>query len=256
MTYEGNQHRLRKRLELALPVRVLCRETIDHEWMELTRLSNVSPFGARFDISHPTEMGRLLLLVMPMPRLLRCYDFVEDMYRMWALVRHVKTHLPAAAEAKAHFEVGVAFVGKRLPASFGADPSIRYEIQSNDKDGLWTVHERLKDTGEAGKAVSGLRNNSHLETRFSLAVGVMVEAFDEKGEVSAREETVTENINRFGAAIFTSLEIERGRFVRLVSAQYRISVIAVVRARRKGKDGLTRLHLEFVDRQWPLEDVE
>jgi len=41
----------------------------------------------------------------------------------------------------------------------------------------------------------------------------------------------------------------------MTSAQYRISIIAAVRARRMGDNGIPRLHLEFVDKQWPLEDI-
>jgi hypothetical protein len=74
--------------------------------------------------------------------------------------------------------------------------------------------------------------------------------------VSASETTVTENISRRGAAVFTSLDVARGRFVRLTSKQYQIAVIGAVRARRTGADGITRLHLEFVDKQWPLEGIE
>jgi hypothetical protein len=68
--------------------------------------------------------------------------------------------------------------------------------------------------------------------------------------------TVTENISRRGAAIFTSLAVERGRFVRLSSSQYGIVVAAAVRACRKASGGVMRLHLEFIDRQWPLEGIE
>jgi len=39
----------------------------------------------------------------------------------------------------------------------------------------------------------------------------------------------------------------------MTSTQYQISVVAVVRARRVGANGIPRLHLEFVDKQWPLE---
>ena len=33
-------------------------------------------------------------------------------------------------------------------------------------------------------------------------------------------------------------------------------VVAAVRAARTGPDGIPRLHLEFIDRQWPLEGIE
>ena len=50
--------------------------------------------------------------------------------------------------------------------------------------------------------------------------------------------------------------MERGRFVRLRSARFSLSVLAIVRHTRKGEDNIERLHLEFVDRQWPLEILE
>ena len=77
---------MRERLELSLPVRVFGRESADMDWVETTRLIDVTPFGARFPLTHPTEPGRLLHLTLPMPRQLRCFDHVEDQYRVWALV--------------------------------------------------------------------------------------------------------------------------------------------------------------------------
>jgi hypothetical protein len=94
------------------------------------------------------------------------------------------------------------------------------------------------------------------ETRHHIPVEVVVETFDDRGEVAARETTVTENLSRRGAAVFTTLDVARGRFVRVTSTQYHISVIAAVRARRAGPDGVTRLHLEFVDKAWPLEGID
>jgi len=100
---------------------------------------------------------------------------------------------------------------------------------------------------------SGVRSE---KTRLQVAVGVRVEAFDEEGRVSASEETVTENISRHGAAVWTTLKTERGRFVRLTNMETGLSIIAVVRAARLGPDGIPRLHLEFMDREWPIEGLE
>jgi hypothetical protein len=94
------------------------------------------------------------------------------------------------------------------------------------------------------------------ETRHNIPIEVIIELLDEKGKVAATETTVTENISRRGAAVFTTLDVARGRFVRVTSAQYQISVIAAVRARRAGANGIPRLHLEFVDKQWPLEGID
>jgi len=35
-----------------------------------------------------------------------------------------------------------------------------------------------------------------------------------------------------------------------------LALVAAVRAARTGADGIPRLHLEFIDRQWPLEGIE
>jgi hypothetical protein len=246
-------------MRLALPVRVHCRETLDHDWVEMTRLFDVTPFGAAFSLVHPTEPGRLLHLTMAMPRQLRCYDHVEMQYAVWGLVRHVQ--LLAGGEGKGggsaatkgsglRFMVGVAFIGKRPPASYEREPATRYEVAPEPTaNGLWSVSEKPEDAGQASPSRSK-------ETRLQLPVEVVVEVLDDAGGVTAREETVTENISRRGAAVWTTLKLTRGRFVRLTGVRFQLSVFAAVRACRPGSDGILRLHLEFIDRQWPLEGIE
>jgi hypothetical protein len=250
MKFEGKSRRMRERLELSLPLRVFGRESEDLDWVEKSRLIDVTPFGARFRISRPTERGRLLHLTMPMPRQLRCFDHVEDQYRVWALVRNVQM-IPAVDDKPLRYEVGVAFIGKRAPESFDLDPTTRYEVAASvTETGLWGISELEQRQGQAPTS------EPRPETRHNIPVEVIVDALDENGNVSESETTVTENISRRGAAVFTSLNIARGRFVRVTSAQYQISVIAAVRARRTGENGIPRLHLEFVDKQWPLEGHE
>jgi hypothetical protein len=243
--------RLRERIKLTLPVRVQCREAADQEWVEMSRLIDVTPFGARFLLMHPTERGRLLYLTLPMPRQLRCFDHIEDQYRVWALVRHLmpRPQTGAGGEVLMRFEVGVAFTGKRPPASYVREPATLYEVNAvTAENSLWGLREV-----ERPGAGDGTRS---VETRLQMPVGVRIEVFDEQGAVSAREETVTENISRRGAAVWTTLVVERGRFVRLTNTETGLSLIAAVRASRAGADGIQRLHLQFIDRQWPLEGIE
>src|SRR6266850_985914 len=167
MTIVGKSLRRRERLELALPTRVHCRESLDHQWVELTRLLDVTPFGARFSLSRPTETG------------------------LWSLQE--------------------SHEGRRVPSS-----------------------------------------EPRPETRHNIPVEVKLDVFDEKGAIALSETSVTENISRRGAAVFTTLNVTNGRFVRLTSAQYNLAITAVVRARRTGADGINRLHLEFIGQDWPL----
>jgi hypothetical protein len=250
MKFDGKSRRMRERLELSLPVRVFGRETEGRDWTEKSRLIDVTPFGARLTITRPTEKGRLIHLTMPMPRQLRCFDHVEDQYRVWAMVRNISL-VEEVKDKPLSYEIGVAFIGKRAPDSFELDPTTRYEIaQTVTESGLWIVRERDRAANHVPSA------EPRPDTRHHIPIEVIVEALDENGQVAASETTVTENISRRGAAVFTSLNLERGRYVRVTSAQYKISVIAAVRARRTGDNGIPRLHLEFVDKQWPLDDVE
>ena len=231
-------------MRLSLPVRVLCREGASEVWTEQTRLEDVTPFGASFRLRRPVDVGRIVHLHMPMPRQLRCFDHIEDQYRVWSLVRRV-TLAGETADGEQLFELGVAFVGKHPPASYQADPRTRYEIAADPTDQtLWRADEQKRAFVE------------DRDTRLTLPLEVVVEVLDEQGAVTESEQTVTENISRRGAAVFTSLKLDRGRFVRLRSARYSLAVLAAVRRTRRGEDNIERLHLEFVDRQWPLEILE
>lgn len=246
MNEQGKSSRIKERLELRLPVRVHCRESPDFAWSEVTRMTDVTPLGAGFTIKRPTERGRLLHLTIPMPRQLRVFDFVEDQYKIWGVVRYVRPVVPM--EKTPGFEVGVAFIGKHPPASFERDPSTRYEVTSElSESGILAVKEPASEPTQP-TAVS-----DRIHTRHNIPVALTLETFTEAGEVESVESTVTENISRGGATIFTGLDVPIGRFVRVSSPDYNLTVHAVVRGRSQGTGGMPRMHLEFIDREWPVD---
>jgi len=238
MSEQRNYKRIRERLPLTLPVRVRGRETPTFEWSEVTRLTNVTPFGAGFTLRHPTEKGRLLHMTIPMPRQLRVFDHVEDQYRIWAVVRYIKT---SVADGTTVFDVGVAFIGKRPPASYENEPWKRYEITN-------AAFQAAKSPDEIVIPFADQRSY----TRHNIPVDMRIEVIDETGAVIEGEQTVTENISTKGATLFTTLEIPTGRFVRLRSEQYNITAHAAIRSRSTGVDGVPRIHVEFIDKEWPL----
>jgi hypothetical protein len=237
MSEQRNWKRIRERLALHLPVRVRVRETPDHEWTEMTRLMNVTPFGAGFTLKRPTEKGRLLHLTIPMPRQLRVFDHVEDQYRVWAIVRYLKTELRPDGPV---FHVGVAFIGKRPPPSYEQEPWRRYDVASNIADGLPTAEDMTASA------------EHDAETRHQIAVDMRVELLDENGRVVEAEQTVSETISRYGATLFTTLSVDRGRFIRLTSQEHKITAHAAIRSRHIAPDGIARIQVEFVDKEWPL----
>jgi hypothetical protein len=245
MDGERKYQRIKERVRLALPVLVTCRESASAEgWTEQTRLVDLTPFGASFNLTRPIEPGRLVHLTMPMPRQMRSFDHIEDQYRVWALVRRIKFESEGDTR---RFNLGVAFTGKQPPKSYLANPATRYDIEPapGERD-LWRTREQ-----EEKRLFVAVR-----ETRLTLPVEVVIEVLDERGETVASEQSVTENISHHGASVFTTLAVERGKFVRLRSVRYPLAVLAVVRGCRKGADNIPRMHLEFVDRAWPLEILE
>lgn len=245
MTADHESRRIRERIALSLPVRVHGRETLNYEWIEMSRMIDVTPFGARLRLKRPTEIGRLLHLTTMLPRQLRCFDHVEDQYRVWSLVRNVKV-LDPKKEKGSVIEIGVAFVGKHPPRSFAENPARRYDIGKSDS-GFWTLQEESADTLREIDAT-----DKRKETRHTIPVDVFIEVFSDQGGIEESEATVTENISTSGAAVFTALKIEAGRFVKITSSQHQSEIIAAVRSRHTGGDGLTRLHLEFIGSKWPL----
>ncbi|CAN5677390.1 hypothetical protein BH18ACI4_BH18ACI4_24730 [soil metagenome] len=242
MSDPKSSKRIRERLGLKLPVRVHCRETPDFHWEESTRLIDVTPFGAGFTLKHPVEKGRLLHMTTAMPRQLRVFDHVEDQYKIWALVRYVRC-LPSEADQAPAFRVGVAFVGKHPPKSYQENPAKRYQIAASATDTI-----TLEDADQW--AASSADHRQH--TRHNIAVDMLLETLDERGEVELSENTVTEDINQTGASLFTGLNIPAGRFVRLTSQQFRLTLFAAVRSTSMGTDGIRRIHLAFIGREWPL----
>ena len=181
-------------------------------------------------------------MTIPMPRQLRVFDHVEDQYRVWALVRYAITKEEPGAGATI-FEVGVAFIGKHPPRSYEEDPARRYEIGGKTPESLAVPEEWINDR---------VTEDQRAETRHNIPVDLSIETLDDKGQVDQTESTVAENISHKGAAIYTSLDLPVGRMIRLTSQQYKLTVHAAIRGRSVGPSGVKRLHVEFIDREFPL----
>lgn len=234
--------RQRARIPLTLPIRVVCRETVEYQWTEQSRLVDVSHLGAGFTLTRPVEVGRLIRLTIPLPHQLRCFDHTEPMYSVWSLVRHASAIPRALRQKAALFRVGVGFVGKRPPLSYEADPTLRYEpvpVRVGENS-MWKLGKRPLP-------------NQRRETRLIIPLEVLVETFDESGNPSLQENTVTETISSLGACIPTSLNVGVGRVLRISSRSDRVSTFAAIRSRKVAPDGIARLGLEFIAERWPLQ---
>lgn len=243
------ENRRIQRISLPLPLRV--EVTIDKSvtWNEVTRLSDVSAFGVGFNIKRPVKRGRIIQLTIPMPRQLRSYDYSEPQYRIWGLVRRC---IAIERSVTPEYAVGVAFTGKNPPTGFVDNPSMLFDIAHRDEtEGFWhvTPADLLADDTELPKEL-------RKQTRYSIPEQLVIAQVDDAGNVLYAENTVTENISLGGASVFTTLKAEAGNFVRVTSERFNVTILSVVRGSRVGEDGITRLHIEFIDRLFPLEGIE
>lgn len=245
------ENRRIQRISLPLPVRVEVRIDSQVTWNEITRLSDVSAFGAGFTMKRPIKRGRMVLMTIPMPRQLRSFDYSEPQYKVWGVVRRCMDI--GKNSQNPEYSIGVAFTGKGPPKGYVEHPSMLYDIvtRNTGSEGFWHLipADLMSDSSE-------LKNDHRKQTRFFIPEALRLEKVDEAGNVLESESTVTENISLGGASVFTSLEAATGSFVRVTSDRFDVTILAVVRSQRVGDDGITRLHLEFIDRFFPLEGIE
>ncbi|HNU06701.1 MAG TPA: PilZ domain-containing protein [Pyrinomonadaceae bacterium] len=238
-----------QRLALALPVRVEGKIDRSIGWNEITRLRDVSAFGAGFHLNRPVKRGRLIALTLPMPRQLRCYDHMEPQYKIWGLVRRCIS--VSTANSPEQYAIGLAFVGKNPPNGYLENPATLYEIIDQNNQGFWHIAEAPNNPDERD-----LPRELRRHSRYPIPINFLLETLDEEGNVTGAEMTVTENISLGGAAVFTSLIADVGSFLRVTSEQYKTTIISVVRGKRLGPDGIPRLHIEFIDHFFPLEGID
>jgi hypothetical protein len=244
---EQDARRIR-RINLPLPIRVEHHINKSNAMNEVTRLIDVSAFGAGFNLQHPIKRGRLVFMTIPLSRQLRNYDYLEPQYKVWGLVRHC---IPVRERSGEKYAIGTAFIGKYPPKSYTDNPAKLYEISHREESSFWHIVEAPNNPDE-----SHLPKEDRRHTRYPIPVGIKLELLNDIGNTIAQEDTVTENISLSGASVFTNLEAHIGSFLRLNSEQYNVSITSIVRNRRTGRDGIPRLHLEFFDRYFPLDGIE
>jgi c-di-GMP-binding flagellar brake protein YcgR len=174
-----------------------------------------------------------------MPVNLRLYDHDKQLYRVWGLVQHCHG---VSSEDFTGYNVGVAFVGKEAPASFYDNPDQSYRIVGLNEDGLWTITEAERE----------FINRRH--PRFWVSLDGFITVVSDEGEETELE-AVTENISKSGAAVFCETEAIVGDMVRFSCPQYEFISDAVVRNRRGNGNTTPKLHLEFLENEFPVEKL-
>jgi hypothetical protein len=210
-------------------------------WKEVGDVLSYTAGGAGFFVERECKVGCLVSLMLALPVYLRCYDHEKELYRVWGLVQFCQ---PMKDGDREGFHVGVAFIGKRAPESYHENPDQSYRIRGMDEDGLWRIEE----------AKTAFKTRRHL--RYWTEVDLYLALIDGNRDSISGERTITENISKSGAAVFTTLDVGVGDRVKFISERFDFSGLAVVCNKQSGKDKKTRLHLNFVENQFPIDRLK
>jgi hypothetical protein len=206
---------------LSVPLRVLGHDPDGTPWEEMTSTDDASYGGASFPLRHPHGVGQVLHLQAPLPRNFRRYDLAETSYKTYALVRNTR------AGGEGHRVVGVLFIGRVPPKGFDARPGGRFRLPDDPRTG----------------ATPGAERRRH--ERLQLFVNLRLRRLGSLGVLE--EQTVTENVSRGGARVFTTLPVSPGETVTLSDLADKVAADALVRHVFTGPDHVTRLNLHFPD---------
>lgn len=238
-----NVHDVDSRNESRIPGQlqtiVQVKESQD-SWKEITNVSTVSKSGAGFYLSRPCAVGRLVTLVVPMPQELRAYDHFEKLYPVLGLVQYCNEGLVNNVKC---YHVGVAFIGKQVPASFKENPQQNYRITGMAQTGLWSITE----------TESEFKARRH--PRFWVELNVSITILHNERKEIYRDQAVTQNIGASGASVKSSLDANVGDKVKFAYKELDFYTVAVVRSRKEIDGQTPTLHLEFLDNEFPVEKL-
>jgi hypothetical protein len=214
----GQERRKTSRLSLRVPVRVQGREADGQTWDEMTATEDASTGGVSLRLKHPARLGLVLHLSMPFPKRLRSYDLTDPSYRIYALVRNVRATGPEPPR------VGVMFIGRFPPRGAEALPAGVYLMPGDPQPEERRRHQRI-----------------------SVSLKIKLQTTFARAGAPEEEETLAEDIGKFGAKIKTSLPVGKGDqvLVEEVGGDYRTR--AEIRNVSIGPDGHPRISLLFLD---------
>jgi hypothetical protein len=207
---------------LSVTVRVQGHDPDGTAWEEMSATDDASYGGASFPLKHAHDIGQVFSLSLPLPRNFRRYDLTETSYKIFALVRNTRRGTDGRRVA------GVMFLGRVPPRGYEAKPGGRF---------------RLPDDPLAERATPGAERRQR--ERLQIFVNLRLRRVGTSGTME--EQTVTENVCRGGARVFTTLPVSAGEALTVADLSDRVATEAVVRHVYVGPDRVARLNLHFPD---------
>ena len=220
----SNDNRRRvERFKLSIPVRVTGCDRYG-KWNEMAETVDVGRTGIKVRMRHRVSPGTVLYVTLPLPAKLRSHGFAESSYNVYTLIRRVD---PPRQGVRL---VGLEFIGERPPAGFLAKP--------------WASFRRER---------SG-RKDCRRPAREQKGEKVTIEYFDESMRALSKDEARTENVSSQGLRILGTSSPTEFDLVRVSCQSLNFESMAALRNRYTGTDGLERVCVQFIDKEWPVQN--
>lgn len=241
-TVSEMENRQEPRMALKVATVVQFKDGDAESWKEMTEVTTVSRIGAALVVSRQVPVGRIVSLVMQMPRELRVYDLDEQVYPILGIVQNCTS---AELNDRTIYHIGVAFIGKRIPAATKSNSQQCYRIVGLGEDGLW-------------KAVAAANTfQSRKYSRFWSRFEVTVSLRDSINQITRKERVMTRDVSCGGMSVFGPLDAKVGERVKISTKDFDFYSMAVVRNRTENEEDENKslIHFEFDGAEFPVEKV-
>ena len=218
----GDNRRRVERFKLSIPVRVTGCDR-HGKWNEMAETVDVGRTGLKVRLRRRVSPGTVLYVTLPLPAKLRSHGFAEASYNVYTLIQRVD---PPRQGSRL---VGLEFIGERPPAGFLAKP--------------WASFRRRRSGKECRRPA-----------REQKVEKVTVEYFDESMRAISKDEARTENVSSKGLRILGTSAPTEFDLVRVSCQSLNFESMAALRNRYTGNDGLERVCLQFIDKEWPVQN--
>jgi hypothetical protein len=178
--------------------------------------------GLTLKIRRRVRFGHVLFITLPLPTKLRSHGYSLPHYSVYALVRRVEPPRDGV------WVISLEFIGEHPPTGFLDKPWATFRTKT------WDRSERRR------------------AQRIKRAEKIRLEYFTEPMKMLASEVAETENVSRTGLRILVKCAPPEFDVVRVRSNTRRFDGLAAPRNRFVAKDGIERLCVQFIDKEWPL----
>ncbi len=240
---DHNEYRTEERISVHVKAVVQFREGEEENWKEIVDITTISKNGAALQLSRECPVGRLISMALQMPEDLRVYDFSKDVYPMLGVVQNCSSMV---IDGKAMFQVGVAFIGKKMPDSYKADPKQSYRITGRTPLGLWQAKEATRQFVN--------RKAARFWRRFEVALSIR----DLVNKETRRFRVFTRDISVGGMSVWGPVDAKIGDRVKVTSREYDFYGMAIVRNRTESTQAPDKsmIHFEFDGCEFPISKID